>query len=487
MSTVASEASNKRGERFFHSVMWSWLGVAISLFSGFFLSAFIVHKVGHEAAGVWALIFSVLDNILMMDLGFRSAVLKYTAHYRALGQPDKVNQTINTGLAFSGAGCCVAIVATLLFANAVTHFENIKPEFADVFTKLLIMVGMGSAMGSVFNLLSATLEGYQRFDLSSRIAIVSTSVRALGIAAVLATGHGLIDMGKVVLIALGLTYLLTFIAIRRVFPQFRISPSLVSYPMFRQMFSYGAHTFGAQLGLQALNQSAPILIGHFLNASAFVLYFTQPQRLLQYSVDLVSRVGYITSSHTAEFSAKEDYGAIARMGMYINRYCFMLFAPFALALMIYGPQLFRVWFDPKFSAMCAPLLPIMAISTTLAIAAQFNSSAILYGMGAAWVVSVLLVLNRGLVLSWLLCRAVHFSLWKYLTGIYVAPLIATVPTVLMALWIRAHWVPGNSLREVIVGGALIASIYYAVAYFICLETQHREMPIIWVKARLKRA
>ena len=93
MLSAVAEQTSKRGERFFHSVMWSWFGVAVSIFSGIFLSAYVIHKVGHVAAGVWALIFSVVENFGMMDFGFRSATLKYAAHYRALGEPDKVNES----------------------------------------------------------------------------------------------------------------------------------------------------------------------------------------------------------------------------------------------------------------------------------------------------------------------------------------------------------------------------------------------------------
>jgi O-antigen/teichoic acid export membrane protein len=517
MPTDLVEQSSKRGERFFHSVMWSWLGVAVSIFSGVFLSPYVVHKVGHVAAGVWALIFSVLDNVWMMDLGFRSATLKYTAHYRALAQPDKVNQTINTGLAFSGSGCIIAVSAALLFARAVTRFENISPEYAEVFTKMLVMVGIGWAVGAVFNLLSATLEGYQRFDLTSRIWITSTAVRAFGIFAVLATGHGLIDMGRVVLAALALTYFLTFLAVRKVFPEFRLSPRLVSYSMFRQMLSYGLHTFGATFSLQTLNQGAPILIGHFSPSSAFVAYFTYPLRLFQYSADMVGRVGLITGSHTAELAAKEDFSSIARLGVYINRYCFMLFMPLTLGVLIYGPQLFRLWIDPRFAAMCAPILPIIALGITLGTVAQFNSSSILYGLGkhhgyayslmveaalcfgglwwaiprygilgAAWVTSTLLVLNRGVVLSILICRAIHFNVWSYLKGVYASPLLAAIPALLLGPSIR-RWIPGVNWPQVIGGGALLAAIYYVVAYFACLEPRHRDMPVTWIKARLNRA
>src|SRR5215475_3674035 len=353
MTTAAAESSSKRGERFFHSVMWSWFGVAVSIFSGIFLSAYVIHKVGHVAAGVWALIFSVVENFGIMDFGFRSATLKYAAHYRALGEPDKVNETLNTALAFSVSISFVTIAATLLFVRQVTRFENISPEYADVFTILLFMVGLGWATGAIFNPMSSLLEGYQRFDLSSRIWIASMPVRAFDIVLVLATGRGLIDMGKAALVALAVTYSLTFLAVRRVFPQLRFSPRLVTYSMFRQLLDYGLHTFGATIELQVLNQSAPMLIGHFMPSSAFVVYFTQPQRLLNYSVDMVGRVGFVTGSHTAELAAREDYTGIARMGIFINRYCFMLFTPLALALIVYGPQLFRVWIDAKFAAMCA--------------------------------------------------------------------------------------------------------------------------------------
>ena len=518
MPGAVAEKQSTRSERFLHGVIWSWFGVAVNIFTGFYLSAFVLHHVGHVAAGVWALIFSVLDNVWMMDMGFRSAVLKYTAHYRALDQPEQVNETLNTGFAWSGVGCVLAMSAALLLARTVTKFENVSPEYSEVFTQLLVMVGMVWALGAIFNLLSAALEGYQRFDLTNRIWIVTLTVRVIGILAVLSTGHSLLAMGKVVLGAMLVNYALTYFALRRVIPTFRVSPKLVRYSMFRQMLNYGLHTFGASLGLQTLNQGAPILIGHFLSSNAFVAYYTYPQRLFQYAADMVGRVGLITGSHTAELAAREDFPSIARLGIYINRYCFMLFAPLTIAVLVYGQSLFAVWLDPKFAAMSAPILPIMAVAITLANAAQFNSSSILYGLGkhqkfaysqmveaalffagmwwaiprfgilgAAWVSSILLVANRALVLSVLLCHAIHFNLGKYLAGIYVAPTLTAIPVVLAALWLKAHWIAGANYFQLAAAGLMIAGLYYAIAFFACLEPQHRAIPLRWLKARLSRA
>ena len=495
--------------------MWSWFGIAVSIFAGVLLSPYIIRKLGDEGNGVWVLIFALADSFGMMDLGFRSATAKYTAHYRATGELDKLNETLNTAIFFSSAVLLLAICGTVLFAGPITRFENISPQYAKTFTTLLIVVGLGWASGAVFNLFTACLEGFQRFDLSSRIWIVQIAIRSLGIAAVLATGHGLLAMGAVVMIALACTYAQTILAVRKIFPQLKFSLSYLSLGMFRQMLSYGIHTFGAAVAAQVLNQSAPVLIGHFL-PTAFVGYYSQPVRLLQYSVDMVGRVGFVSGSHAAELAATKDYEGIARMGTYINRYCFVLFAPFAMALIVYGQELFRIWIRPEFALHSAPLLPIVAVGTTLGIAAQFNSSSILYGLGkhqgyayllmaeaafclaglywvvprygilgAAWLTSGLIAMTRGLVTSWLFCHAIHYSVWTYIRSIYAPPLLAAAPVLPMAFWVKRHWLPGNNWFQMIAGGALLALVFYALAYFICLRKEHRALPVNWLRARLR--
>jgi len=168
--------------------------------------------------------------------------------------------------------------------------------------------------------------------------------------------------------------------------------------------------------------------------------------------------------------------------------------------------------------MSAPLLPVLAVGITLGTAAQFNSSSILYGLGkhqgyamsvaveavlcvaglylaiprygilgAAWVTSSLLVLNRGLVASWLLSRAVHCGMLAYLRRIYVSPFLVAVPVMSISLWVKRRWLPGNNVRQVLLGSALLAIVYYAAAFFFCLEREHRDAPLNWLRARFGAA
>jgi O-antigen/teichoic acid export membrane protein len=239
-------------------------------------------------------------------------------------------------------------------------------------------------------------------------------------------------------------------------------------------------------------------------------------RLLRYSVDLVCKVGFVTGASAAEMAAKGEYSAVYDMGLYVNRYCLALFSPLALALCLYAQEFLQIWIRrPEFALQSAPIIPVIAVCTTLGIAGQFNSSSILYGlgkhrgyaysllveailgmiamylaiprygiMGAAWITSILMVLNRGLFTSWLFCEGVERNFGRYLGGIYARPILTAIPAFVGAWWIKLHWLPGRTWAEVLTGMGLLAIVYYGLAFFICLKKEHQSIAWRWVQSRL---
>jgi O-antigen/teichoic acid export membrane protein len=364
--------------------------------------------------------------------------------------------------------------------------------------------------------LSGVVEGYQRFDLTSRVWILTIVLRTVGLVAVLALGYKLKAMAAVAIASLAVGYAYNYYNLREVFPALHFSFSRIKLSMFQRMLGYGVHTSVATVAMQLLNQAGPLLVGHFL-PTAFVGYFLLPVRLLRYSVDMVCKVGLVTGSNAAEMAARKECDGVYKMGLYVNRYCYALFAPLALALSLYGTELLRVWINPEFALNGGPIVTVIAVSTTWGIAAQFNSSSILYGlgkhqrfaysllleailssvaiyvaiprygiMGAAWVTAVFMVGNRGLVTSWLFARAVEHSFGAYLRGVYLRPTLAAIPTFLVGWWVKVHWLPGKKWIEVLGGMGLVAATYYLVAFFVCLEKEHRSIPWRWISERFRQ-
>jgi O-antigen/teichoic acid export membrane protein len=511
MSSVQAQAGSQSKD-FFHNVLWSWLGVIFSLVSGLLLSPYVIHHLGDERYGIWVLVFSLVDYFGFVDFGSRSAVVKYSAHFRATGEMDRLETLISTALAYSFVGAFVVAGASIAIARTLAHWFNVLPRDEDALRFLILTVGIGFAFGLIFNTCSAVLEAYQRFDIAARIMIANNAVRVLGCFAVIRLGFGLKAMGLSVLAGQAIAYGLTYRSLRAILPGRTFGPRKTRLSALRQMLSYGAHTFLANISLTVVNQDAPVLIGHFLNAT-LVAYYAFPLRLLNYSVDLVGRLGMVTGTKTAELTAHEDMKSISRMAVLVNRYSLMLFLPLSVYLAIFGRQLLTVWINPGFGAASAPLLPVLGAGVVVAVAAQYNSGAVLYGLAkhaalawtvfveailsvaglwyvvprygifyAACVTSVLMIVSRGMVVPYAVSRYLGIPYKRYMWGIYGMALILISPVSILVWSVNRVIGEPASWSVVLCGGAAMAACYYSLVLWRGIEPQHRTMMLASLKA-----
>jgi O-antigen/teichoic acid export membrane protein len=504
---AASEAKAPvhQGHRFISNVLWSWTGVAAGLFQGIIIARFLLKSLGEEHYGMWALIFSILDYFWFFDLGLNSAVTNFCARFRAAGDSDKINQVISTAIFyFSLIGVCAWMLSPVLAWNA-NRFFPISAESQEEFSTLILIVGISWGLCIMMHLFLSALDGFQRFDLTSHVMVIQVALRSIGYFIVLKTHHGLVQMAEVYVATQILGYVLNFFNFRRVFPELHISTRQISWGMFKDIFRYGLQSFVANSSGLALNQSGPLLVAHYLG-SAPVGFFTLPGKMLQQAYDAISRIGMVTRSNAAELSVTAQREAQVTLGVYSNRYSLTLFLPLACYLLMYGRNIIDLWMGNVMAEKAGPLLPIFLLSYSLVLAAQFNSSSILFGVGqhggyaralvieavtyiaalavviprygiwgAAWTSAILMIASRGLYTPWLVSRALECSFFQYMSGIYIRPLLTAIPALTLAWGLKETVLPGRTWPELIAAAALTAGCYLSVAMFVCIAPHHRAL------------
>ena len=513
-----SLAANRehRGQRFVRNVLWNWLGTAVSLFIGFVLSPYLILKLGADGYGVWAITFSLVEYYWFFDLGFRSATVKFVAHYSATGDDDGVRAVISTSLVFSSLAAGAAFAAVLLISKHIDRFFNVPQALRGNFETLLILITLNWCLGLVFNVFNACLEAVQHFEYSTKASIVSAAIRAIGWTVALYLGYKLIAIGLVTVASQMAGYAVNCVFFRRVFPAQRISVRHASFSTLCGMARFGIHTFVMTISNQVLNQGAPMLIGHYLSA-AFAGFYNLPVRLLQYTVELVGRIGIVTNTNAAELGARRRSEDIASLAVLTNRYCLAIFMPLAIVLWTHGRQLLTFWVGASFASRSAPVLPILTAGYVAGIAGQFSAGMLLQGLGkhqryarsllleaavavpvlaiaiprwgivgAAWVSASLMILNRGLVASWLVSQTIGISFVHYLRRVYGAPLLAMLPVLALLLWLRAGASPGGNWTQVLSAALIAAPVYYALALLFVVEPDHRVLLAAWIAGRSKR-
>src|ERR1700690_3746351 len=124
-SSGQPQTGEKWAERFFINVLWNWLGVIASFFTGFFLSPYIIRKLGDQRYGIWALAFAFIDYYTLFDFGFKTAIVNLISRFRSNNEEPAINEAINTAL-FYFIGLGIFIFGLTWFSAPQLHrFFNI--------------------------------------------------------------------------------------------------------------------------------------------------------------------------------------------------------------------------------------------------------------------------------------------------------------------------------------------------------------------------
>jgi O-antigen/teichoic acid export membrane protein len=504
-SAAAAPAAEHQQHRFLTNVLWSWTGVAASFFQGLIIPPILLRRLGTEHYGIWLTIFNILDYFWFFDMGLQPAVTNFCARFLALKDSRKLNEVINTALFyFTLIGIVVWCMSPML-ARFGPKLLKVSEQNHDEFSTLILMTGVSWGLCIMLHMFLSALDGFQRFDLTSRIAVLQVVLRSAGYFIALQQGLGLVAMAWVFIGTQIFGYVCYFLLFRHAFPDLRFSRGFVRWSMFREIFRYGIKAFVASNATLVLNQSGTTSVSHYLGQTS-VGYYGLPLRLIQQAIDAVSRIGMVTRSNAAELSATGKRESVISLGVYSNRYSLTLFMPLACFLAVYAYPLIARWMSPEMASHSTPLMPVFLAAYAFVLAGQFNSSSLLYGvsahgkyaralvveaicylgalvvvvprygiLGAAWTTAVCMIAVRGLYTPWLVSRVLETSFAGYMRDIYVRPVLAGIPVIGLAWLMRSTVLPGRSLPEMALAGIVCASVYFAIALFACIAPHHRAL------------
>lgn len=435
------------------NVSATWLGLLVHLVVGFFLSPFILHRLGDDAFSVWVLVFSLTGYYGILDLGVRSSVIRYVAKFAATEDEEKLGRFLSTSVAFYAV---VSLVVLLLTGVGFFHLQSIfKIPFGVLRSArvLFALAGVCVALSFPLSVFAAVLEGLQKFSWLHLSQIGVTLLRGLLIVIFLTRGGGLVAVGSITVGMSLLGYLIFMWMAFRAFP-LRLNARYVDYASFRQMLSYGAFAFVILVAEKLRFQSDPILIGALLSSTA-VTYFSIGSKLVEYSTSVVRSMAVVFTPMSSHLHAAGDVARLRQTLVMGNRACALIIFPLCAILVILGRSIIEVWVGTEYLSSYAVLV-ILAVPKAIYLA-QSTSTKILLGIGRHRTLATVLLLEGGinLVLSILLLR--HF-------GIVGVALGTAIPLTLTSLL----FLPRHVCRELEIPVRTFLSQAYMLPVSLCV-------------------
>ncbi len=169
-------------------------GKIVTLGVWFFLTPFILNRLGQSIYGMWIMVGSLISYGSLLDFGIANAITKYVAEFQARGESEQARSLVATALWLYTIVGLVAILLGAIFAPIFPHLFNVPIEQHNTFSWLVFLSGIGLGVSLPGAAPIAVLRGLHRFDVINLISITGMLLLAGSTVLVLHLGGGAIGL-----------------------------------------------------------------------------------------------------------------------------------------------------------------------------------------------------------------------------------------------------------------------------------------------------
>ncbi len=479
------------------SAVSNWAALAVNVIIGLLLTPYMISKLGKEGFGIWSLVWSLIGYFGLLRMGVGSGIMRYVPFHEGRGNQQAVSEVVSTGLAiFFGVGLFIFLSASVL-ARPITDFY----EGGTILATLICLTGLTAALECPRLILDAALRAKEKWIAANSVIIFAAALHGGGLAAVLYFGYGLLQMGYVVLAEVVLSLALAIFIFITLCKNIHLKPSMVRLNRSRELISFGVLTTIVTLGYTLSLQTHRLIIGKVVSLEAVGIYAV--------AAVLVERVRHfvwaplqVSWPRFAQLDGQDKRQELLQLFMRLTRYSTFLASGAVLLVMVAGPPFIELWVGKGFEDAQKVLLILgvgCLIETSLFITTSFLGStghqgaqasfaavegtlgvilSILMGwsMGLLGVVigyTVAVILIRGLICPWYVCRLLNISVVKYYnTGLLRPWLITGSLTVLShGLGLLTY---ANSWSSWIIFSTVAACSYTIITWVFALNQQEQD-------------
>ena len=345
----------------------NWAAMAVSMIVPFFLTPFVIRSLGITAYGIWILAVSTVSYLNVLDMGLRSAVIRFVSKAQAQDKPEDARAAIGAALWVRVLISSGVAVLSILLALLFPHLFKIPVELQKAAQITVLMCALGVAFTLISGVFGAVLAATHRFDILSSISAVQTLARAGGVILILRSGHGLVPLAywEVSIALLG--GLATCGIALKIFPSCRVRIARPDMAILKKIWSYSLTTFIFIIAVQIVTNTDNLVVGAFVSIGT-VAFYAIGGSLMGYSWQVVSSVSSTFTPMASNLEAGGKADDLRRLLLRGTQVTLGIALPISLALVVRGKTFIGLWMGPQYSQIAGTVLQILIISQFFGVA-----------------------------------------------------------------------------------------------------------------------
>lgn len=316
----------------------------------FVMSPVIVRTLGNRDYGIWEIIISIVGYMGLLDLGIGPALLRYVAISHSSDDREQLQQTISTSLAFFVAIGFIAVGILLVLSFFPAFIAGGESVNTGYLTTVLLLFALNAAIVFPLNVFTATLLGIQRHYLVNTTRMVFGIIRAFIAYCLLVTypAQGLLMLALLEPI-FNFLQLVLYVVVLHCDPSIPcFSLSACSFKKMKELFTYGSKSATLMIASRIQNTSIPFIISAVLGVSN-VIYFTMPNRLIDYAKGLSLAMGFpLTPYFASQMTGVDNNHAVKTSWLQTSLALQIITTAMPLVMLFCGERFLSVWIGKEY-------------------------------------------------------------------------------------------------------------------------------------------
>jgi O-antigen/teichoic acid export membrane protein len=361
---VASQPPDSGAYRAMKNSMYAIVEFAWPIALSLVVTPIVVRGLGADAYGVLALVAVTLGLFGLLDLGIGGAAIRAVAQHHGQGDLESAGRVIGTVVtAYLVIGVAGGIAVAAATPFLVSTFLAIPADLQPAATIAFYASAVGFPISLLVGAFASIPKAVQRFDRSTRVAVVFSTIGPVMTAALVVAGLGIpaIAVGSLVM---NVAALIVYYRVGRGLLGGAPIPLGIDRGLFRELAMFGGWFLVASVGIAMLYQVDKLLIGALIGVAA-VTYYVVPGNLANRIQGFLGAATQVVFPASSALLAAGRHDAMARLYRDGTRLTFLLAMTLGVPMAVFAAPFLRYWLGAEFAAESATVMVVLVATYVL--------------------------------------------------------------------------------------------------------------------------
>lgn len=322
------------------------LGVSVTLV----YTPFMLRLLGQAEYGLFSLVNTTIAYLTILDFGFGTAIVRYTAKFRI--EHDKVKEETLHGMfmvLYIGIGILAFLLAMVLASNIGWLFSATLTATELRTAKILMwLAAFNLAIGFPFSVYASIITAHERFVFAKSINIMRLIINPLLMVSVLTIGYKAVGMIAVTTLLNLVFNIVNMLYCKRKL-QIKMRFSGFDLPLLKEIAVYSFYIFLNMIVDRLYWGTGLFLLGVYVSTAAVAIFAIGVQFVTALYIPISSAASGLFLPRVTQISVNDSaHQELSDLFIRVGRIQFIMLSLILTGFALYGRQFVNLWAGPEY-------------------------------------------------------------------------------------------------------------------------------------------